>query len=281
MAELRWDAEGLRQTLLPLLPHLPGLTVEVLASCGSTNTVLVGRARAGDARPCLLLAQEQTQGRGRLGRVWQSADATAPGASLTFSLALPLAPKDWQGLSLVVGVALAQSLDPMGQTIGLKWPNDLWLRDGPGRGRKLAGTLIETVVVPNQRMVVVGVGINVLAQPEAGSDPRLGSGYACLAELNPSVNAPQAWHQVLPPLVQALLTFEASGLSAFVKAFSQRDLLCGHTVRTTQQDVEEGQCEGINEEGALLVRHRATQVLHAIHSGEVSVRPLLALSSVM
>ena len=288
MTELRWDAEGLQlalQAQLPQLPELPSLTVEVVSRCDSTNTVLLERARAGNTQPCLLLAEEQTHGRGRMGRTWQSAHAQAVGSSLTFSLALPLAPKDWQGLSLAVGVALATALEATCDTerhpIGLKWPNDLWLLDGPGCGRKLAGTLIETVASQGQRVVVVGVGINVLPQPEADTDSRLSSGYACLAELNASITAPQAWHQVLPHLLRALLTFEESGFSTFVNAFSQRDLLCGQTVRTTQQGLEVGHCEGINQQGALLVRDRATQVLHAIHSGEVSVRPLAALSSVM
>ena len=68
--------------------------------------------------------------------------------------------------------------------IGLKWPNDLWLLDGPGRGRKLGGVLIETVAVGERRMSVVGVGLNVLPQPVALD---LSSGYACLQELQPDI----------------------------------------------------------------------------------------------
>ena len=87
----------------------------------------VSAARQADTQPCLLVAEHQTAGRGRLGRSWQS----ARGASLTFSLALPLAPRDWSGLSLAVGVALAEALQPAGRDapwrLGLKWPNDLWL----------------------------------------------------------------------------------------------------------------------------------------------------------
>src|SRR5436305_15350183 len=101
----------------------------------SVESTAFGR-RAADLQPCLLVAEHQTHGHGRNGRVWQA----APGASLTFSLALPLAPKDWSGLSLAVGVALAQALDPPqagaaasdAPRIGVKWPNDLWLPDGPG-----------------------------------------------------------------------------------------------------------------------------------------------------
>eukprot|EP01034_Spumella_vulgaris_P035364 gene35364-43606_t len=100
------------------------------------------RARAGQTEPTLLVAEQQTAGRGRLGRVWQS----DVGASLMLSLGLPLAPKDWSGLSLAVGVSVAESLQPTlpplqpghSPRIGLKWPNDLWLSGD----RKLGGILV-------------------------------------------------------------------------------------------------------------------------------------------
>ncbi len=87
---------------------MPGLTVEVLPEIDSTNTELMRRARAGRIDPVLLVGERQTAGRGRLGRGWDS----EPGKSLTFSLGLPLAPADWSGLSLAVGVTLAECLDP-------------------------------------------------------------------------------------------------------------------------------------------------------------------------
>src|ERR671929_400254 len=128
---LHWGAEALWEQLTPLLP---GLSVEVVARISSTNTALLERARivqpasddsdaaqvrrsvestafgrrAADLQPCLLVAEHQTHGRGRQGRTWQA----APGASLTFSLGLPLAPVDWSGLSLAVGVKPAQAPDP-------------------------------------------------------------------------------------------------------------------------------------------------------------------------
>ena len=98
---IRWPAEALWEAVVPLLP---GFTVEVLRTIDSTNTELMRRARTGQCEPILLVAEQQTAGRGRLGRVWQS-DA---GASLMLSLGLPLAPKDWSGLSLAVGVSVAE-----------------------------------------------------------------------------------------------------------------------------------------------------------------------------
>jgi BirA family biotin operon repressor/biotin-[acetyl-CoA-carboxylase] ligase len=125
----------------------------VLPEIDSSNTELMRRARAGRTEPVLLVAERQSAGRGRLGRAWQS----AAGDSLTFSLGLPLAPADWAGLSLAVGVSVAESLHPR---IRLKWPNDLWVDD-----RKLAGILIETASAGGSaaaRYAVVGIGINIV-----------------------------------------------------------------------------------------------------------------------
>lgn len=297
---LHWGAEALWQELGSVLP---GLSVEVVASADSTNTRLLERARISsgrrggtvttpgqldalgargessadvptphgrrqdDTRPCLLVAEQQHGGRGRQGRVWHA----QAGASLTFSLALALRPPHWSGLSLAVGVALADALEPpvdgTPPRIGLKWPNDLWLMEAPGRGRKLGGILIETVAVGEQRMTVVGVGLNVLSLPGSAE---MTSGFACLRELWPDVHAPQALQRVALPLVHALQRFDAEGFAAFAPAYRRRDLLLGQRVATTFPGVAEGVAEGIDDRGALRVRAGA---VHALISGEVSVRP--------
>lgn len=291
---LAWEVETLWQELLPLLP---GISVEVVARCSSTNTVLVERARAssgwrdqpvsgpvpldlpppagatahgrraGDTQPCLLVAEHQTRGRGRLGRPWQS----SPGASLTFSLSVPLASADWAGLSLAVGCAIADALDPprAGEAprIGLKWPNDLWLVDGPGRGRKLAGILIETVTVGRIRMAVIGVGLNV--EPQVLDD--VATGVACLQELLPGAAAPDALHRIAPALARALVRYEREGFAAFAQAYARRDLLHGRRVATTAADVAEGVALGVAANGALRVRTDDGQA-HEIVGGEISVR---------
>ena len=334
---LAWGAEALWRQLQPLLP---GLGVEVLARIESTNSELLARARgpvrgsaqgghdaraarpesavrqvhagpgrrAEDTQPCLLVAEHQTRGRGRLGRDWLS----SAGASLTFSLSLPLAPRDWSGLSLAVGVALADALDPVwpdagagetpaaGPRIGLKWPNDLWLLDGPGRGRKLGGILIETVALGDRRTTVVGVGLNVRPGAAAEGDPsaaqtagsrnestngtanananangatkRLAHGIATLQELDPAATAPGALATVALPLVQALRRFESEGFAGFQAAYARRDLLAGQALATLggTQSLH-GAGEGVGDDGALLLR-TTDGLLHRIVSGEVSVR---------
>ncbi len=289
---LNWSAEGLWEQLEPLLP---GLSVEVVAHCPSTNTALLDRARvhvdpesgvaqvrrsresaafgrrAADVQPCLLVAEHQTHGRGRMGRLW----AAAPGASLTFSLSVPMDGGDWSGLSLAIGVALADALDPpqagRSPRIGLKWPNDLWLLDAapPGEplGRKLGGILIESVAVGRSRLAVIGVGLNVLPMHTS----HLSHGFACVQELDPAVSAPAALLQVAAPLVQAVLAFNRSGFGAFSEAFARRDLLQGREVDTSLAALPLGVARGVAANGALRVEAPDGRI-NEVSSGEVSIR---------
>ncbi len=248
---LRWPAEAIWEAVAP---SLPGFTVEVLPEVDSTNTELMRRARAGRLEPVLLVAEAQTAGRGRLGRAWHSG---APGDVLTFSLGLPLRLADWSGLSLAVGVGVAQGLHP---DLQLKWPNDVWWQD-----RKLAGILIETAQVGSERYAVVGVGINVAPRDAAG----LSTPPACLRELLPGMDAPQTLLQVAVSLVQAVQRLEAQGWPPFLPAWAARDALAGRVVMLS--DGTSGQARGVDQHGALLV-HTA-QGLKKISSAEVSVRP--------
>ena len=274
-APIRWPAEAVWEAVAPLLP---GFTVEVLPSIDSTNTELMRRARAGQTEPTLLVAEQQTAGRGRLGRVWQS----DVGASLMLSLGLPMAPRDWSGLSLAVGVSVAESLQPTlpplepGQPprIGLKWPNDLWLSGD----RKLGGILVETAsfVAPQAahpataqgtaaRYVVVGIGINVLPRSGEGMSMPPGS----LQDVEPGLDAPAALLRIVPPLVAMLQGFEACGFAPVQPRFAARDVLQGRPV--TLSDGQTGTAHGVGEDGALLV-HTA-QGMQAVTSAEISVRP--------
>ncbi|MEH3085081.1 MAG: biotin--[acetyl-CoA-carboxylase] ligase [Xylophilus ampelinus] len=267
-APLRWPAEAIWEAVEPLLP---GFSVEVLPAIDSTNSELMRRARASRCDPVLLVAERQHAGRGRQGRVWQSeaAGAAPPapvGASLTFSLGLPLAPADWSGLSLAVGAAVAGALHP---EIGIKWPNDLWWRD-----RKLVGILVETagMAAPEagpgagSRYVVVGVGINVAPRTVDGMD----APPASLQDMLPGIDAPAALLRVARPLAEAVRAFEAGGFSTFAAAFAARDALRGRPVALS--DGTRGLALGVADDGALLLRGEGG-AQQAVSSGEVSVRP--------
>ncbi|MET0383068.1 MAG: biotin--[acetyl-CoA-carboxylase] ligase, partial [Burkholderiaceae bacterium] len=252
-----WGAEALWQQLIPLLP---GLSIEILERLDSTNSELTERLRRAsrmqsdrrggrqdDLFPQMLVAIHQTAGRGRLGRRWHS----TPGYSLTFSLALPLQRADWSGLSLAVGLAVVDALDPNGRRLGLKWPNDLMLCDptdesapapaAVGRmGRKLGGILIESVAVGEQRAAVIGIGINVIPQPVAEAD----YGAAALTELWPEATPQDTLARIGEPLVRTLLAFERDGFAPLQDAYARRDVLLGQPVKTSDRAMPEGVANG-------------------------------------
>lgn len=250
---VRWPAEAIWEALAPTLS---GFTVEVLPEIDSTNSELMRRARAGQMEPVLLVAERQTAGRGRLGRDWHSSEA--PARALTFSLGLPLAPLNWSGLSLAVGLSVVDSLHP---DLRLKWPNDVWLHD-----RKMAGILIETASLGAVRYAVMGVGINLRECPAEG----LSTPPAWLDEVLPGLDAAQALARVAVPLVQAVQRFEHQGFAPLQARFNARDALYGVPVRLS--DGTGGVAQGVDADGALCVHTEAG--VQKITSAEVSVRPV-------
>lgn len=246
-----WPAESIWEEVASLLP---GFTVEVLPEIDSTNTELMRRARAGLTEPTLLVAEHQNAGRGRQGRQWTS----HKGDALTFSIGMPYAPRDWSGLSLMVGLVAAQQLHP---DIRLKWPNDLWWQD-----RKLAGILVEAASTGGHSHLVVGMGLNIRPMQHTEA---LRNAPAALQELVPTLSAPQALEQIAAPLIRALLDFESQGFAAWQPAFEARDALRGRTVWTS--DGKQGLSYGVDTHGTL--RLQTERGLELINSAEVSVRP--------
>jgi BirA family transcriptional regulator, biotin operon repressor / biotin---[acetyl-CoA-carboxylase] ligase len=269
----RWGTAALQDALQQVLnrdARQPGLRahVQAVVHAASTNTQLLDAARL-EATPSvqLLVAEAQSAGRGRLGRAWHA----APGASLTFSMALPMAAVSAQALSLRVGLCTAMTLDPCpthsAPQLQVKWPNDVWLRDAatPWGGRKLGGILIETTAAAHGRVLVVGIGLN-LTLPEHGTvDAR--HGVASLQELaaahrmaghaSPSASTPAStwastWASTLastPPAASAAAWESATrtlhrlapsvlhallqGGSAWQDAWPTRDALLGRRVRAS------------------------------------------------
>jgi BirA family biotin operon repressor/biotin-[acetyl-CoA-carboxylase] ligase len=142
------DRPPLRAASLQRALEPDGYRVEVLEVTGSTNAVVAERAREGEPHGLVVVAEEQTQGRGRLDRAWVS----PPRAGLTFSLLLrPTGPLSW--VPLLAGTGVAQALRRRCELDAvLKWPNDVLVD-----GRKVCGLLAEAV----DGAVVLGIGLNV------------------------------------------------------------------------------------------------------------------------
>jgi BirA family biotin operon repressor/biotin-[acetyl-CoA-carboxylase] ligase len=242
-------------------------SVEVVETTGSTNADLLTR---GGPEGQVLVAEEQTAGRGRMGRSWVS----QPGASLTFSVLLrpagvPPARRGW--LPLVTGVAVATAVRAVaGLAATLKWPNDVLIGD-----RKLAGILAEQ----SGDAIVVGIGLNVATPAEAL--PSAPGGLRATSLLVEGVDmfvegadiAGEPSHtegatgssrqallvEVLRHLERWYLTFRADPDPRRTGLLDEYRTLCGTLGRTVRVELPGGRvlagvAEDIDADGRLLIR---------------------------
>jgi BirA family biotin operon repressor/biotin-[acetyl-CoA-carboxylase] ligase len=237
--------------------------IDVLPSCDSTNAVLLARAETGAPSGTVVIAEEQTAGRGRRGRTWFA----SPGDSLTFSLLWRFAPGTAPaGLSLAVGVAVARALSRVGAGgTALKWPNDI-LRDD----RKLGGILVE--LVPGApHAAVIGIGINLRLPVAMPEDVRAAS--AAILAAGDTIDANSLYAALLGELLATLEAFAAGGFAAIRPEWLAHHAFQDARVSLTSDfgPPRAGICRGVDSDGALLleVDGRVERIL----SGEVSLRP--------
>src|SRR5438876_6871546 len=137
-------------------------SIAYLETIPSTNDEMVARIRAALATAGeVIVAREQTRGRGRMGRQWSSAVG-----GLWFTAAMPLHGEHLGWAGMLAALAVCEALDAIGLRAGVKWPNDVVVG-----GKKLAGVLVE--MVAGRELAAVGVGLNVRnALPALGAGPR-------------------------------------------------------------------------------------------------------------
>lgn len=142
-------------------PEAPDVRHEEHASVGSTNSLCLERARAGDPGGLWIRADRQTAGRGRRGRDWSSLDGNMFASLLLID---PLPAERLGELPLMAAVALAEAVDKAAgtlQLVRLKWPNDLLVGNA-----KLSGILLEAETLADGRQaVVIGIGVNCVSHP--------------------------------------------------------------------------------------------------------------------
>jgi BirA family transcriptional regulator, biotin operon repressor / biotin---[acetyl-CoA-carboxylase] ligase len=243
----------------------PGLRVELLDECPSTNTVLAARAQAGAAHGTVLVCEHQSAGRGRRGNVWIS----GIGDSATFSLLwrFSRAAGDLAGLSLAVAVGVAKALEKLGaRGVGVKWPNDLVWGDG-----KLGGILIETASdAAGGSAAVVGVGVNL--RPGRSARELIGRPATDLAASGSTPSRTAALAVLISCVASSLELFSQEGFAPFRQAWLERHAWQGRRVVLSQAEtrVAEGEVVGIAEDGALELA--AEHGIRRFHNGELSLR---------
>ncbi len=244
------------------------LALEVVPSTGSTNADLL--ARAADPHSPegqVLVAEEQTAGRGRLGRTWSS----VPGGSLTFSVllrpaAVPAARRGW--LTLLAGVAVASAVRSVaGLNAVLKWPNDVLVGD-----RKLAGILAEQS--PDGSAVVIGIGLNVATPLEIPASAAGLVATSLIAQGAGAVPREDLLLGMLGRLEHWYAAFRADpdpARSGLLDAYGALCATLGQTVRVELPagGAVTGAATGIDAEGRLLVAGGPGDPVTPVSAGDV------------
>jgi len=237
--------------------------IAVLPVIDSTNQYLLERLdtlRSGDA----CIAEYQQAGRGRRGRQWFSPFGT--NLYLSMYWRLEQGPAAAIGLSLVIGIVIAEALQRLGaDKVRVKWPNDIYLND-----RKLAGILVElTGKTGDAAQIVMGAGINLTMKSVATE--MVNQGWINLQEVGINIDRNQLAVLLINELRQALIHFEQEGLASFLSRWEKLDNYINRPVKLIIGERNElGIARGINEQGALLLEQDG--VIKPWVGGEISLR---------
>jgi BirA family transcriptional regulator, biotin operon repressor / biotin---[acetyl-CoA-carboxylase] ligase len=241
----------------------------VEAEVDSTNSALMRMAAEPGALVAdgtVMLAERQTQGRGRLQRNW----LTTPQHSLAMSVLLrpPLAPTEVAQLPLLAAVAVQQALADLA-ALSIKWPNDILCK-----GRKLAGILTEMRAEPGRvHAVVIGIGINV-RPPEAGWPAELAEIAGDLSTAaGKDVRRVDVATAVLRHFDELYEAYLEHGFDDIRTAWWQAHAACGKSVRVHNgTDYIDGIAEALDDDGALLLR--TAEGLRRIVAGDLEIKAM-------
>ena len=238
-----------------------------LPSTGSTNDDALVWATSGAKDMSLVLADEQTAGRGRMGRKW----FTPPGSALAFSLIIRPQGREREAIGRFSGLgalALVEVLKKHGIVAQIKWPNDVLINE-----KKTAGILVETVWMGNEvDSVVLGMGVNVTSDSVPSSEG-LNFPATCIQAEGPNA-LPRL--DLLKALLTELIPLRATLASdEFLRAWEKALAFRGRTVRVWVGETEPviGQILGLEPDGSLRVGTVRGEI-RVIRFGEVHLRPL-------
>ncbi len=255
------SAESIRAALNT---QIIGRGVHFYASTGSTNEVLKLLAARGAPEGTVVVTDEQTAGKGRLGRRW-----LAPaGSSLLLSILFrpPLAPHQLARLTMVCGLGVLEGVQATtGLTLQLKWPNDVLVGE-----RKVAGILAESSLAGDQvEFAIVGIGLNV------NFDPASIEGIPKTAT---SLSSALGRHVPRLPLLAGILSTIDARYLRLLAGESPHDEWAAHLSTlgqavhvVTPDGIETGVAEGVDADGALRLRRDDGSLTH-IAAGDVSLR---------
>lgn len=250
--------------LLERAGDLPWRDLRVVSSTGSTNADVLEAAQAGAAEGLVIAADEQTAGRGRLGRDWVS----PAGASISVSVLLrpSLAGEQWGWLPLLTGLAVSAGVaEATGLETGLKWPNDVLVAQG--RPGKVAGVLLERA----GDAAVVGFGVNTaMTADELPVEQASSIVLAGAAAPDPDALAAACLRHLYERYDRLRASGGDAGRSGLAREYEQRCATLGRDVRVSLPDgaVLQGIAESVDDSGRLVLRRADGTV--SVSAGDVT-----------
>lgn len=243
-----------------------GRDIQVFQSTASTNDIADRLARDGVPEGIVVFAESQSQGRGRLGRRWES----PPGQGLWMSVLLRprLAPPAATQLTVLAAVACARAVERQtGLHPEIKWPNDLLFG-----GRKCGGILLEmSAELDHIRHVILGIGLDVNVAPTDFPASLRGIATSLRAELGSPVDRPALAAVLIEELDLAYHQLDSGGFTALADEWEARCTTIGQRVVIRMGPRElAGTAESLDDDGALLIRTEHGR-LERVMGGDVSL----------
>lgn len=250
-----------------------GRRVIYYRSVGSTNDVAKELAVRGAPEGMLVIAEEQTAGRGRLGRRWLAPSGTSLLMSLLFRPYF-LAPYQAQRLTMICSLAVVEAIEAVtGLTAAIKWPNDIMVR-----GKKAGGILTELGATGHRLdYAVVGLGLNVNLDFGAAMGELAATATSLSQELGREVSRRALLWRILENIESRYRRLQAGELPHDEWA-SRLVTLHHHVIADTSQGTIEGWAEGVDADGALIVRTKG-DVYQRVLVGDVTLRSASHLPS--
>lgn len=240
------------------------IEIDIFENIESTNDYLKSHLATKKTRICL--AEQQTSGKGRLGRTWHS-----PFAQNIYFSCLYFFHKDLSelaGLSLIVSLAIAKTLSsyPTEKDFFIKWPNDIFYHH-----QKISGNLIEVQAETNSKCsAIIGIGINANMLEDPQND--ITQSWTSLQKITGKyIDRNELVATLMSHLVSYLKKYEEKGLSPFIKEWEMRDYLFKRDITLKHLNTKiSGTGRGINEQGHLLMKC-ADGTLKAFSSGDTTI----------
>jgi BirA family biotin operon repressor/biotin-[acetyl-CoA-carboxylase] ligase len=236
-----------------------GFTLDQRGVVTSTNDEVRDLADAGAASGTIVVAREQTRGRGRHGRSW----ASPPGNLYVSVLLRPhCSIAKSVELSFLTSLSLAEAIDSLGPKPKLKWPNDVLID-----GAKVAGILLEADADPSGQcaLVIIGTGVNIAVAP-ADAPYAVTSLARCGVQ---GVTPYDLLHRYIDRLAIWLDRWQAEGFPVVRQAWQERSFGLGQPIRLRlRQEEIEGRFVDLSDRGALVIEETNGR-RHEIAAGDV------------